>query len=151
SFSGGKKLPRKASAKIVAWLRKTVTKTRKTVTKRITWLRNPPNILLAAAFVVFSLFVLSGGIHLMLNPSQISFGFINTNFQDQYLTEGIAVAILIFIGFIGITLAYEATKNVYNPSYATKLLAVGLILTIISVIFLHWMLIQKAPWLFRAA
>ncbi|MBS7248183.1 MAG: hypothetical protein QXW47_00295 [Candidatus Jordarchaeales archaeon] len=87
----------------------------------------------------------------MLNPSQISFGFINTNFQDQYLTEGIAVAILIFIGFIGITLAYEATKNVYNPSYATKLLAVGLILTIISVIFLHWMLIQKAPWLFRAA
>jgi len=87
----------------------------------------------------------------MMNPSQISFGFINTSFQDQYLTEGIAVAILIFMGFMGIALTYEATKNMYNPSYATKLLAAGLILIIIAVIFLHLMLIQKAPWLFQAA
>lgn len=108
-------------------------------------------MVLIAAFLIFSIFVLSGGIHFILNPPQISFGFINTNLQDQYLTEGVAVAILIFVGFMGVALVYEATKNVYNPSYATKLLAVGLILTIIAVIFLHWMLIQKAPWLFQAA
>ncbi|MBS7287704.1 MAG: hypothetical protein KIH01_02875 [Candidatus Freyarchaeota archaeon] len=123
----------------MGWLRKTVA-----------WLRNPPNIVLIVALLVFFLFVLSGGVHLMLNPPQISFGFINTNIQDQYLTEGIVVAILIFIGFMGMAFVYEATKNVYNPSYATKLLAVGLILTIIAVILLHWLLIQKAPWLFRA-
>lgn len=108
-------------------------------------------MVVAAALIVFTLFILSGGVYLLINPPSITFGFISSNLQDQYVVEGIAVAVLIFIGFAGFILIYEGTKNPYNPSYATKLIAVGLVLIIAAVILLHLLLINKAPWLFQTS
>ncbi|MEM1728557.1 MAG: hypothetical protein QXS15_02225 [Candidatus Jordarchaeales archaeon] len=114
-------------------------------------LRQPPNTLITIMLVVFALFFLSGGAYLLINPPPISFGFISNRLQDQYAVEGIVVAVLIFTSFAGFILMYEGTKNPYNPSYATKLIAVGLILIIVAVVILHLLLISKAPWLFQAS
>ena len=123
--------------------------TMKSLKLSIAKLRRPPALLTFAALLIFLLFVLGGGVHMLLNPPQASLSFINPSLQDQYLTEGFAAAALIFVGFAGFALIYEATKNIFNPSYAVKLLAIGLILALVAVVALHWMLINKAHWLFQ--
>ncbi len=98
------------------------------------------------------LFAMGGGIFYLVNspsftnPSGTS--LVNSSLQDQYGIEMVLSIALIFVGFVGFLLIYESTKHVYNASYATKLLWLGIVMIAISVILLHWMMISKATWLY---
>ncbi|MFB0560564.1 MAG: hypothetical protein ACETWM_04935 [Candidatus Lokiarchaeia archaeon] len=117
----------------------------------------PPGLapLLAFGIVLgIVLFVMGGGVfYLVSNPTPswsdpAGASIVSTSLQSQYGIEALISIALMFVGFVGFWLIYESTKHVYNASYATKLLILGIILIIVSVILLYWMLMPKTQWLF---
>nr|MDO8080709.1 hypothetical protein [Candidatus Freyarchaeota archaeon] len=97
------------------------------------------------------LFVMGGGIYLLVSGASFNNpygGLVSTSLSDQYGIETLLSIAFMFIGFLGFLLIYESTKHVYNASYATKLLILGIVLIVIAVGLLYWMLISKTPWLF---
>ncbi|MGQ9720625.1 MAG: hypothetical protein ACUVXA_04790 [Candidatus Jordarchaeum sp.] len=100
------------------------------------------------------LFAMGGGVYYLTTNPTPSFSnptgasIVDTSLQGQYGIETLLSCALIFVGFIGFLLIYESTKHVYNASYATKLLIIGILFVVISIILLYWMLIPKSQWLF---
>ncbi len=115
----------------------------------------PPGIspLLAFGIIIgIVLFTMGGGVYYLINNPSFNDptggSIVNASLQDQYGIETVISVALMFIGFIGFLLIYESTKHVYNASYATKLLILGIVIILISVILLYFMLIPKTQWLF---
>lgn len=81
----------------------------------------------------------SGGNPLWVYPS----------INDAFVIESFVAACVIFIGAFGFLILYQATKNLYNPSYAQKLIATGVILAGFSFVFLQFVMMNlKASFLF---
>jgi hypothetical protein len=103
--------------------------------------------------LVIVLFVMGGGIYVFIsnpsfnNPSGSS--IVSSSLADQYGIETVLSFAFMFIGFLGFLLIYESTKHVYNASFATKLLVLGIFLMGVSIVLLYWMVIPKAPWIFH--
>lgn len=98
------------------------------------------------------LFVMGGGIYNIVSGTSFNnpygTGLVYTSLSGQYGIEMLLSIAFMFIGFLGFLLIYESTKHVYNASYATKLLILGIVFIVIAVILLYWMLIPKTRWLF---
>ncbi len=98
------------------------------------------------------LFVVGGGIFLLVNNPSFNnptgTSLVNISLQDQYGIETVLSIAFVFIGFAGFLLIYESTKHVYNASYATKLLILGIIMIGGAILLLQWMIIPKATWLY---
>ncbi|WXG40633.1 MAG: hypothetical protein WED07_07535 [Candidatus Freyarchaeum deiterrae] len=101
------------------------------------------------------LFVMGGGVYVITsnpsfnNPSGTS--IVSSSLSGQYGIEAVLSIAFMFVGFVGFLLIYESTKHVYNASLATKLLVMGMVLVAVSTFLLYWMVIPKAPWIFRFA
>ena len=116
------------------------------------------NFVLIVLYIVL-FFLLSGGVYLNIPDSlgnkPIAVGsqggeplWVYPSINDAFIIESIAAAIVIFIGGIGFMILYQATKNLYNPSYAQKLIALGFGLALFSFIFLQYFIVNlKAPFL----
>jgi divalent metal cation (Fe/Co/Zn/Cd) transporter len=102
--------------------------------------------------LIIVIFVMGGGIYLLVSGSPFNnpygTGLVSNSLSDQYGVETLLSVSFMFIGFFGFLLIYESTKHVYNASYATKLLILGIILILVAVVLLYWMLIPKTQWLF---
>ncbi|MEM2109592.1 MAG: hypothetical protein QW327_03790 [Candidatus Odinarchaeota archaeon] len=89
-------------------------------------------------------FLLAGGIYDIVHqpiavgqtssgtPVLIFTASLGGGIDEQFLLEGLAASLLMFLGFIGFMSMYESAKNVYNPSYAYALIIAGLALIIIA-------------------
>lgn len=98
----------------------------------------------------FILFVLSGGMYTIVNYKSLPQGFMVTGqLSQQTVIEGIVAFAFLVIGIIGFIIIYQSTKHVYRPEYARTLLLIGIVLTFIGYVGLHWLLSKKAPGLFR--
>lgn len=97
------------------------------------------------------LFVMGGGIYLLVSGASFNNpygGLASSSLNSQYGIETLLSVAFMFIGFLGFLLVYESTKHVYNASYATKLLILGIVLIVVAVVLLYWFLIPKTRWLF---
>ncbi len=89
-------------------------------------------------------FILAGGIYDIVHqpitigqsssgtPILIFSASLGGGIDEQFILEGLAASLLMFLGFIGFMSMYESAKNIYNPGYAYTLIIVGLALIIIA-------------------
>ena len=104
-------------------------------------------------------FLLCGGVYLNIPDSlgrvPIALGsqggdplWVYPSINDAFVIESFIAASVIFIGAVGFMVLYSATKNLYNPSYAQKLIFVGLLLAGFAFVFLQFVIVNlKAPFL----
>lgn len=95
----------------------------------------PPDIILFGIVFLGLLFILGGNIYtLVKNPPAIAGGqdnqpiLVAPGTNQQLGMEGIVASFVIFMGTVGLGLIYYASKYVFNPGYATRLLVLGSIL-----------------------
>jgi hypothetical protein len=69
--------------------------------------------------------------------------FVYPRLQYQFIVEGIIASIVIFIGSFGFIIIYQSSKYVYDRSTVLKVLAIGIILTLIGFVVLQIMLAIK--------
>lgn len=112
------------------------------------------NILLGAIFV-FLFWLLMGGVYLAIPDSSgnlpIALGanrqgdpvWVYPSINDAFVIESIVAAAIIFIGAVGFLILYQSTKYLYNPSYAQKLIAVGLVMAVISFTLLQYIVMER--------
>ena len=58
--------------------------------------------------------------------------FLYPSIHDSFIIEGIVASIFIFLCSLGFIMLYQASKHVYNKKIATRILAIGLILILLS-------------------
>lgn len=116
------------------------------------------NIFLVILYGVL-FFLLCGGVYLNIPDSlgrvPIALGsqsgnplWVYPSINDAFVIESFIAAVVIFIGAIGFMVLYSATKNLYNPSYAQKLIFLGLILAGFAFVFLQFIIVNlKADFL----
>lgn len=107
----------------------------------------------------FLFFLLCGGVYLNIPDSlgrvPIALGsqggeplWVYPSINDAFVIESFIAASVIFIGAAGFMVLYSATKNLYNPSYAQKLIFLGLMLAGFAFVFLQFVIVNlKAPFL----
>ncbi|MFO7837274.1 MAG: hypothetical protein R6V83_11555 [Candidatus Thorarchaeota archaeon] len=95
----------------------------------------PPDIVIFGVVFLGLLFILGGNIYtLVKNPPAIAGGqdnqpiLVAPGTNQQLGMEGIVASFVIFMGTVGLGLIYYASKYVFNPGYATRLLVLGSIL-----------------------
>lgn len=100
------------------------------------------SVLLYAVIVVFTVFVISGGIYNVLEkplailPRGSGWTFIyRGSIHLQTLNESIVAAIIYILGIFGLYLILRSTKLVYRPRQAYMMLMIGLLVTLISVYY----------------
>ena len=95
------------------------------------------------------LFVLSGGMYVIVNYKSLPQGFMVVGqLSQQTVIEGIVAFAFLVIGFIGFIIIYQSTKHVYRPEYARTLLLIGIVLAFVGYVGLNWLLLKKAPNIF---
>jgi len=102
----------------------------------------PSTTLLVAAMIVFSVFILAGGIFnilekpLALLPKGSGWTFLYSgSIHIQTLNESILAGLLYFLGVLGLYLLLRSTRLVYNPRQAYLMLILGLMVTLIAVYY----------------
>jgi len=102
----------------------------------------PSTSLLVAAMIVFSVFILAGGIFdilekpLALMPKGSGWTFLYSgSIHIQTLNESILAGLLYFLGVLGLYLLLRSTRMVYNPRQAYLMLILGLMVTLIAVYY----------------
>jgi len=99
----------------------------------------PPRMIALIATYIFSFWLMMGGIYLWIRD-QIAMGadsegnavWLYPGIHDAFIIESIVAAAVIFMGSIGFYLVYESTKHAMAPSYARKILIVGIVVSIIA-------------------
>ncbi|MGQ4833288.1 MAG: hypothetical protein ACP6IS_05285 [Candidatus Asgardarchaeia archaeon] len=132
-------------------------------------LKSPPKpslSFLSILLVIFSLFLLGGGVFTITNVGEpwfiplgqsiktkgLTFIYIGT-LNSQLVLEGFIASFFYALGFLGFMLIYESSKhakNVYRGGYAEKLLIIGIVLVFVSYILLQWLLITKLPGIYQS-
>lgn len=99
--------------------------------------QRPPDIIIFGLVFAAILFILGGNIYTLIrtppaiagNPSGGAPILIAPGIDVQLGMEGIVASVVVMIGVIGLGLIYYASKYVFQPGYATRLLVLGMILS----------------------
>ena len=121
----------------------------------------PSQSTISILILITVLFLLGGGLFTVANigkpwfipvgqdPQTRAITFIYTHtLNRQFSLEGLMASIFYFVGFLGFYFIYESTKqakNIYRTGFAERLLLLGILLTILSLLLLQWMLTTKVP------
>jgi len=110
-----------------------------------------PSLLLIAVLVTAaSIFFIGGGVYDLLEQPAFAI-FIQGrpyfaypySLGEQFLGESMFVMILYGLGTAGLLVIYQSTKYAYRPRQAFMLLAMGVLLIIISYIFVEYAFIAR--------
>ncbi|MEA2070871.1 MAG: hypothetical protein U9O98_06220 [Asgard group archaeon] len=109
-----------------------------------------PIQLIMVVILVGLLFIYIGGFY-DIAQDPLAFGsdqndqpvVITSQLNHQFLVEGMAAGILMFIGALGFFLIHYATQYAYSPKNATILLIVGIGVVIIAWVAITFMLGEK--------
>ncbi|MHA1731039.1 MAG: hypothetical protein ACTSU5_03805 [Promethearchaeota archaeon] len=101
----------------------------------------PPRMIALVATYVFAFWLVMGGIYLAIRE-QIAMGadasgnavWLYPGIHDAFIIESIVAASLIFLGAAGFYFIYMSTKHAMNPSYARKILILGLGMALVAFI-----------------
>ncbi|TFG13480.1 hypothetical protein EU537_06325 [Candidatus Thorarchaeota archaeon] len=106
---------------------------------RFTTPTRPPDVVLFGVLFIVVLFILGGNIYtLVRSPPAIAGGsggspiLISPGIDSQLGLEGIVASVVILMGTIGLGLIYYASKYVFQPGYANRLLLLGMLLSGLS-------------------
>ncbi|MGY5874812.1 MAG: hypothetical protein RTU30_03610 [Candidatus Thorarchaeota archaeon] len=101
-------------------------------------------VLGTALFIV--LFALGGNIFSLVNspPALISGGgVVYPGIDAQLALEGIAVSSILLVGMVGFGLMFYSSRFVFEPSYATRLMTLGIIISSISILVVSYLFAYK--------
>ncbi|MEM1581959.1 MAG: hypothetical protein QXK89_05560 [Candidatus Bathyarchaeia archaeon] len=96
----------------------------------------PPTYVIAAILMVITIFLLGGGVYdvsmpaISAVPYYRGFIFLYPRLHDQVLNESIAIMIAYALGALGLLLIYQSAKYRRNPSQASLLIRIGIMLLI---------------------
>ena len=96
----------------------------------------PPDTVIFGLMFVAILFVLGGNIYTLVKTPPAIAGsssgtpiLIAPGIDQQLGMEGIVASVIILVGVVGLGLVYYASKYVFQPGYATRLLILGMIMS----------------------
>ena len=112
----------------------------------------PPDILIFGVFFFAILFVLGGNIYTMVkSPPAIATGpnnepiIVYPAIDIQLGLEGMVASVVIMIGVIGLGLIYYSSRYVFQPGYALRLMALGIILAGGAFLMVTYLIMLKTP------
>ncbi len=112
----------------------------------------PPDILVFGVFFFAILFVLGGNIYtLVKSPPAIATGpngepiIVYPALDVQLGLEGMVASVVIMIGVIGLGLIYYSSRYVFQPGYALRLMALGMILAGGAFLMVTYLMFLKSP------
>jgi len=112
----------------------------------------PPDILVFGVFFFAILFVLGGNIYtLVKSPPAIATGpnnepiIVYPALDVQLGLEGMVASVIIMIGVIGLGLIYYSSRYVFQPGYALRLMALGVILAGAAFLIATYLIYLKTP------
>ena len=120
---------------------------------RFTTPTRPPGIVLFGLVFIAILFILGGNIYtLVRTPPAIASDqsgnplLIAPAIDYQLGLEGIVASVTVLIGTIGVGLIYYASRYVFQPGYATRLLVLGMIIAGIAFLTFTYLFGLKGGW-----
>jgi dipeptide/tripeptide permease len=112
----------------------------------------PPDILVFGVFFFAILFVLGGNIYTLVKaPPAIATGpnsepiIVYPALDVQLGLEGMVASVVIMIGVIGLGLIYYSSRYVFQPNYAMRLMALGVILAGAAFLIITYLMMLKSP------
>lgn len=112
--------------------------------------QRPPDIIVFAAIFIAVVFILGGNIYtLVRTPPPIAAGpggdpiLIAPGIDIQLGMEGLVASVIIIIGVVGIGLIFFASRYVFQPGYATRLMALGMILSGVAFLVMTFLMLVK--------
>jgi hypothetical protein len=107
----------------------------------------------------FTIFVLSGGLFVLVGAGQGAGGLLNraTGLQfvypgdvnNQTPQEGVLAFLLYSLGIVGLYMMFISTRNAYRPNRAYGLLAFGVIMTFVFIATAYFVLTDKIGPIFH--
>jgi hypothetical protein len=107
----------------------------------------------------FTIFVLSGGLFVLVGAGQGASGLLNRQTGLQFVypgdvnnqtpQEGVLAFLLYTLGVIGLYLMFVSTRNAYRPSKAYGFLAFGVLLTFVYIGVAYFVLTDKIGPIFH--
>jgi hypothetical protein len=101
--------------------------------------------------IIAVLLVLGGNIYtLVKTPPAIVIGpggdpiVVLPSLDGQLGLEGIVISVTVMMGTFGLSLVYLASKYVFHPGFATRLMVLGMTLTGVSFLLISYMFGLKA-------
>ncbi|MFW9805298.1 MAG: hypothetical protein ACFFFK_01055 [Candidatus Thorarchaeota archaeon] len=114
----------------------------------------PPDTVLFGLMFVAVLFVLGGNIYTLVrtppavagSPSGVPV-VIAPGIDQQLGMEGIVASVVILVGVSGLGLIYYASKYVFQPGYATRLMILGMVMAGVAFLIFSYLWNIKAGFL----
>ncbi len=103
----------------------------------------PSNLIIPIVSIALAVFLFGGGLYdIIVKPlPAVYYGgrflFLYPQLSEQFLSDSIVATILYSLGIIGLIAMYQSTRNVYKPRQAYIMLIVGIILVLVTYIFLE--------------
>ena len=111
----------------------------------------PPDTVIFGLMFVAVLFVLGGNIYTLVRTPPAIAGsssgtpvLIAPGIDQQLGMEGIVASVIILVGVVGLGLIYYASKYVFQPGYATRLLILGMIMSGVAFLVFSYLWSIKA-------
>lgn len=114
----------------------------------------PPDTVLFGIMFVAVLFVLGGNIYTLVRTPPAVAGsqsgtpvVIAPGIDQQLGMEGIVASVIILVGVTGLGLIYYASKYVFQPGYATRLMVLGMVMAGVAFLVFSYLWNVKAGFL----
>ena len=111
------------------------------------------------ATLAFTIFVLAGGLFVLVGAGQGAGGLLNrpsglqfvypSDVNNQTPQEGVLAFLLYGLGILGLYMMFVSTRNAYRPNRAYGLLAFGVIMTFIFMATAYFVLTDKIGTIFH--
>ncbi len=103
----------------------------------------PSNLIIPIVSIATAIFLFGGGLYnIIVKPlPAVYYGgrflILYPQLSEQFLGDSIVATILYSLGIVGLIAMYQSTKSVYKPRQAYMMLILGVILVLITYIFLE--------------
>ncbi len=113
-----------------------------------------------ASFLIlgFTIFVLAGGLFVLVGAGQGAGGLLNRptglqfvypDINNQTPQEGVLAFLLYSLGIVGLYMMFMSTRNAYRPNRAYGMLALGVIMTFVFIAIAYFVLTDKIGPIFH--
>jgi len=105
---------------------------------------NAPSLtILTIVCLAYAIFIFGGGLFTLISKPLPSayvngiFYFLYPDISSQFISDTAISVILYALGFVGMIMIYQSTKNAYKPRQAYMMLVIGVTFILLSYAFLE--------------
>ncbi len=105
---------------------------------------NAPSLtILTIVCLAYAIFIFGGGLFTLISKPLPSayvngiFYFLYPDISSQFISDTAISVILYALGFVGMIMMYQSTKNAYKPRQAYMMLVIGVTFILLSYAFLE--------------